>query len=58
MKLVVVSRTPGIITLPSGSFTSSQTFHSWAWRGFAPSKEIAWGGAFKTTFTISLKGTS
>ncbi len=40
MKLVVESSTPGMRTLPSGSLTCSNSFHSCAWRGLAPSKEI------------------
>ena len=43
-KLVVLSRTPGIITLSSGNLTSRQTFHSWAWRGLAPSNEMPQDG--------------
>jgi len=35
--LVAWLMTPGISTLPSGSFTSCQTFHSCSWRGLAPS---------------------
>ena len=38
-KFVAESMTPGISTLPSGSFTSSHTCHSWAWRGFDASTE-------------------
>ena len=38
-KLVAESITPGIRTLPGGRVTSSQTCHSWAWRGLAASIE-------------------
>ena len=41
MKLVVGSITPGMMTLPSGSLTSSKTFHSCSWRGLAASKDMA-----------------
>ena len=43
MKFDFDSMTPGISTLPSGSFTVSNSFHSCAWRGFAASSEIADG---------------
>ena len=58
MKLVVESMTPGISTLPAGSFTRSKTFHSWAWRGLAASNEIPVGRAVNTTSRISASGTS
>ena len=41
MKFDFDSMTPGIRTLPSGSFTFSNSVHSCAWRGFAASNEIA-----------------
>ena len=47
MKLVLDSSTPGISTLPSGSLTSSKIRHSWAWRGLAASKAIAFGRALE-----------
>ncbi len=37
------SITPGMRTLPSGSLTVSNTFHSCAWRGFAASSAMARG---------------
>ena len=43
MKFDFDSRTPGIRTLPSGSFTVSNTAHSCAWRGLAASNEMAPG---------------
>ena len=36
---VVWAMTPGMSTLPSGSFTSSHTRHSYEWRGVAASIE-------------------
>src|SRR6185437_3432556 len=45
-------------TLPSGSFTRSNTVHSWAWRGLAASKEIPLGRAAKTISMIASSGTS
>src|SRR5262249_29525296 len=42
-KFEVESITPGMMILPSGSFTSFHTFHSWPWRGFAPGNDSACG---------------
>ena len=36
---VVCAMTPGMSTLPAGSFTSSHTRHSHEWRGVAASIE-------------------
>ena len=41
MKFVVESMTPGMMVLPSGTRTVSNTRHSCACRGLAPSKETA-----------------
>src|SRR5712692_3757806 len=57
-EIVLDSRTPGMRTLPAGSFTASNTVHSWAWRGLAASKERPLGLARKTTSMMSLSGTS
>jgi hypothetical protein len=53
-----LARTPGMITLPSGSFTSSTTVHSCSWRGLAASNEIAAGRASITTSMMSRSATS
>ena len=58
MKFAFDSITPGISTLPSGSFTVSNSVHSCAWRGFAASNEIALGFALNTRSITSASGTS
>ena len=58
MKLVVESSTPGMMTLPAGSFTRSNTRHSCAWRGLAASNEMPAGFAANTTSMMSASGTS
>ena len=58
MKFDFDSITPGISTLPSGSFTVSNSVHSWAWRGLAASNEIALGRAVNTMSMMSANGTS
>ena len=58
MKFDFDSITPGINTLPSGSFVLSNTAHSCEWRGLAASRESAAGFAASTTSTISASGTS
>ena len=58
MKFDFDSITPGISTLPSGSFTFSNSVHSCAWRGLAASNEIAAGLAVNTMSMMSASGTS
>ena len=58
MKFDFDSITPGISTLPGGSFTVSNTVYSWAWRGLAASSEMACGRAWNTMSTMSASGTS
>src|SRR2546427_8773706 len=53
MKFVVVSSTPGTITLPSGSLTSSNTLHSCACRGLAASTERPAGRALRRMAMMS-----
>src|SRR6516165_10012222 len=48
----------GMMILPSGSFTSFHTFHSWPWRGFAPGNDSACGRPLSTMSTMSFSGTS
>src|SRR5262249_35850882 len=57
-KFEVESITPGMMILPSGSFTSFQTFHSWPWRGLAPGNDSACGRPLSTMSTMSFSGTS
>src|SRR5262249_53036728 len=57
-KFEVESITPGMMILPSGSFTSFHTFHSWPWRGFAPGNDSAWGRPLGTVSAMSFSGTS
>src|SRR4051812_33492617 len=42
-KFDVESITPGMMTLPSGSLMSFQSFHSWPCRGLAPGNDTACG---------------
>ena len=58
MKFAFDSITPGISTLPSGSFTVSNSVHSCAWRGFAASNEISVARALNTKSIMSASGTS
>src|SRR5262249_13804369 len=57
-KFEVESITPGMMILPSGSFTSFQTFHSCPWRGLAPGNDSACGRPLSTMSTMSFSGTS
>jgi hypothetical protein len=58
MKFDFDSITPGMTILPAGSFTRSNTVHSWPWRGLAASNESALGRAVNMTSMMSAIGTS
>src|SRR5262249_28758784 len=52
-KFEVESITPGMMILPSGSFTSFHTFHSCPCRGLAPGNDTACGRPLSTMSTMS-----
>ena len=58
MKFDFDSITPGMSSLPSGSLSVSNSFHSCAWRGLAASSAMALGRARNTMSITSAKGTS
>src|SRR5262249_11503953 len=57
-KFEVESITPGMMILPSGSFTSFHTFHSWPWRGVAPGDDSACGRPLSTVSQVCFHGTA